>query len=220
MPARQQVLLMRHPQTFANTEHFLSGRKDVELTQLGVSQMYEAIGALAAWRPDRIWCSPLARCRAIAEEVAAALGLSCEVHEELAEIEFGSVQDWTHERLVSAGYSFPWPFDDAGRSLPAPGAESFEELVERARLVLDELRPLSGRTACITHGGFTRALIGAALDTPLTSFWNLQVRNVSSQIMSCDGRRFALEALGLRPEELRLRSARAPLDEDFWSDVR
>ena len=181
---RQRILVMRHPQTTANVGHLLSGTEDVDLTGEGERQMFRAIDALVAWAPDRIWTSPLSRCRAIGEEAAARLGVPCEVHDNLHEIEFGSVQGLTV-------------------------AEVRDQLVSRGAALLDELRPLEGRTACVTHGGFTRALLGAVFGTPLSTFWNVCLPNVSSQVLTCDGDAFSLAALALAPEEV-VRRAKSP----------
>ena len=197
-----RILVMRHPQTLANIAHTLSGRKDVDLTPEGEKQLFRAVRAIIAWKPNRIWTSPLSRCKAIGEEAAAALGVSCEVHDRLAEIEFGPLQGFTRPQLHASGYSFPWKIDGRGLSVAPPGAESFEELLSRAAGLLGELRPLSGRTVCITHGGFTRALLGAAFRIPIDTFWNLRIPNVSSQILTCDGKSFTLAALALAPEEV------------------
>ncbi|WP_058270355.1 histidine phosphatase family protein [Olsenella massiliensis] len=202
MMRRHRILAMRHPETLANVAHTLSGRKDVDLTERGEAQMARAVRALCAWGPDRLWTSPLSRCRAVAEEASALLGVPCTVVEDLQEIEFGSAQDLTLEELERRGLSFPWRFGADGRSRPAPGAESFEELLERGHAVLDLLRPLDGATACVTHGGLSRALVGAALGASASSFWNLRVANVSSLELSCDGDAFTLCSLGLSPEEL------------------
>ena len=171
-----RILVMRHPQTTANIDHILSGRSDVDLTEEGERQLFRAAQAVVVWRPDRIWVSPLSRCKAIGEEAAVALGILCEVHPNLAEIEFGPVQGLTSAKLREQGYDFPWR--------------------------LDELRPLEGRTACITHGGFTRGLLGAVMGTPLTTFWNVRLPNVSSQVLTCDGKTFTLAGLALAPEEV------------------
>ena len=81
-----RVLFMRHPRTVFNDTGLLSGHIDVELSEAGVSQAHRAAVALAAWQPDRILCSPLRRCRAIADEAAAALGQDVIVDERLIEL--------------------------------------------------------------------------------------------------------------------------------------
>ena len=92
---RQRILVTRHPETRANIAGTLSGRSDVDLSAEGEDQMYRAIRAIVAWRPDRIWTSPLSRCQSIAREAANALGIPCEVNPNLADIEFGRAQGLT-----------------------------------------------------------------------------------------------------------------------------
>ena len=145
MGARQHILIMRHPETIANARHVLSGRKDVDLTPRGERQMYQAIDAIEAWKPDRIWTSPLSRCKSIAEEAASRLKVPCRVEDGLQEMEFGSAQDLTISELSKRGLHFPWSFDGQGHSVTAPGAESFETLLARAKGVLDRLFPLQDR---------------------------------------------------------------------------
>ena len=193
---------MRHPETVANTRRFLSGREDVELTERGERERLEAIEAVCAWGPDRVWSSPLSRCTTIAEAAAERLHVPFEVHENLVELEFGSVQNVPYDEVAELGYPFPWHLDERGRSIAAPGAEDFEHLRARAKALLAELLPLEGRTACVTHGGLTRGLLGAVFDTPLETFWNVSISNVSSQVLTCDGTTFRLAALGLAPREV------------------
>ncbi|WP_417118497.1 histidine phosphatase family protein [Olsenella phocaeensis] len=203
---RQRILLMRHPETTANLAGTLSGRSDVDLSPEGERQMARAVEALVAWEPDRVWSSPLSRCLAIAREAAWRLGVPLEVRQELAEIEFGPAQGLTVGELRAMGYDFPWALGPDGRSRAPEGAERFEELFARAHGLLEALRPLGGRTACVTHGGLTRAVLASALQIPLTSFWRLRLPNVSSQVLACDGTSYTLVAIGLAPEEVRRRA--------------
>ena len=203
---RQRILVTRHPETRANIAGTLSGRSDVDLSAEGEDQMYRAIRAIVAWRPDRIWTSPLSRCQSIAREAANALGIACEVNPNLAEIEFGRAQGLTLAQVRELGYDFPWQLDGEGRSHPIQGGESFEHLYARAGALLEQLRPLEGRTSCVTHGGFTRALLGRMMSVPLDTFWNVRIPNVSSQVIICDDGTFRLASLGLAPEEVVRRS--------------
>ena len=71
-----RVLLMRHAQTHANAQGFFLGRRDEGVTGLGEEQSRRAVAGLVAWRPDRIICSPLKRCKTmIAEPAARELGI-------------------------------------------------------------------------------------------------------------------------------------------------
>lgn len=199
---RQRVLFMRHPETISNTQHFFSGRLDVPLTPNGERQRERAVEALVAFAPDRILCSPLSRARGLAEMAAERLGVPCTPLDDLLEIDFGPLEGMSVDRAMNEGLGFPWPLDDAGVSTPPEGAESFEHLRGRCRSVLEYLRPLEGRTACVTHGGFLRMLLAAVYDIPLTLFWNQHVLNVSSHYLTCDGATYALGGFNLSPEEV------------------
>ena len=203
---RQRILVTRHPETMANIAGTLSGRSDVDLSAEGEDQMYRAIRAIVAWRPDRIWTSPLSRCQSIAREAANALGIPCEVNPNLAEIEFGRAQGLTLAQVRELGYDFPWQLDDEGRSHPIQGGESFEHLYARAGSSAGPAEAAGGphlvRHAWRLHQGVP----GQDAQRPLDTFWNVRIPNVSSQVVTCDDGTFRLASLGLAPEEVVRRS--------------
>lgn len=202
-----RVLFMRHPETEGNVRQFLSGRRDVALSAKGALQAERGAEAIVAWRPDRIVSSPLSRCRAIADRAASVLGLDVVVDERLIEIDFGSVEGLTRRDLAERGLAFPWQIE-GGISRPAPGAESFEHLIARARDFVSDAATWEGKSACITHGGLSRALLAAVYDIPVDTFWNRVIPNVSSQVFVSDGTSLALQSAGLTPEELKARAVR------------
>ena len=215
---RQRILVMRHPETPANTEHFFSGRRDVPLTSRGERQRERGVDALVAFGPERIWCSPLSRCRNLAEEAGERLGIPVRVDDDLVELDFGELEGTRFEASNSGPTQFPWPLDEYGHSLPAPGAESFEHATARANHLMDELRPLAGRTALVTHGGFSRILIAAMYDVPYDRFWNVHLANVCSAYYTCNGKSFYLGGFNLTPDEVIERSTKPnPYDlRDIW----
>lgn len=200
-----RVLFMRHPQTVSNVEHFFSGRLDVGLSELGKRQAAEAADALVAWRPDRIVTSPLSRCHAIADAAAEALGIEVIEDERLIEIEFGAIEGVPVAELSERGFTFPWPIVD-GHSVTAEGGESFEELIARARSFVSWVATQPGKTACVTHGGLTRAVFAAVYDIPVERFWYHVFVNVSSQVFVSNGRHLVLQTSGLLPAELKARA--------------
>ena len=127
VPAQvHRILFMRHPESVANTQRFFSGRRDVELTEHGVEQREHAVRALVAFHPDRIWTSPLSRCKDMAQMAATELGIPCEVKDDLAEMDFGILESKrfadAEEILKPYGLTFPWASDENGHSIPAPEA--------------------------------------------------------------------------------------------------
>ena len=200
-----RVIVTRHPETLNNAEHTYSGRRDVALTECGRSQATQAAEAISAWKPERIVTSPLQRCRAIADKAAQNLGLEPMVDERLIEIDFGAIEGVKVSEVKSHGFEFPWPIVD-GRSVPAPGGESFEDLIARARSFVDWVSTQPGKTACVTHGGLSRAIFAAVYDESVERFWNRVIVNVSTQVFVSDGTSLALQSAGLSPDELTLRA--------------
>lgn len=209
MAIKSRILVMRHPETVANTQRFFSGRGEVTLSERGLVQREHGLDALVAFAPERIWCSPLSRCHDMASMAAERLGIECEVVDDLIELEFG-VLEGSHFKGafqgVGEGGTFPWPVDEHGVSHPAKGGESFEHAAERARRVLARLRGLDGKTALITHGGFSRVFLSTVYEIPYSKFWFVSLANVSSMYFTCDGTDFYLGGFNLSPEEVIERS--------------
>ena len=200
-----RVLFMRHPETVSNVQHWYSGVKDVYLSPAGDAQRRRAIDALVCWKPDHIFCSPLSRCLSIAAVAAEHLGIEVVIDDRLAEINFGVIEGVDYDEIADMGYRFPWPFGVDGLSRPCPGGESFEDFVARAQSMLDTLKGVEGRVACVTHGGFMRAALAAAYTSSLEEFYHMKIGNVASMVMTCDGNEFSLAAFGLTPAEVRNR---------------
>ena len=200
-----RVIFMRHPQTEFNNTGKLSGRIDVGLSDYGREQAARAASAIIAWRPDRIITSPLSRCHAIADAAAKELGLTPIEDERIIELDFGEAEGIEKDRLPEMGLRFPWEIVD-GHSVAAPRAETFEQLIERAKGFVDHVATLPGKTVCVTHGGFSRAVFAAVYREPVELFWDRVIPNVSSQVFVSNGRRLALQTAGLTPEELHRRA--------------
>ena len=112
------------------------------------------------------------------------------------------------------GWSFPWALDAEGHSITAPGGETYEHALARVQSLLDDLESVRGRTVLLTHGGISRSILRAIYGTPADRFWRIQISNVSSFVLSYDGKRYFLAALGLTPEEVKRR-----VEEDVVKDL-
>lgn len=102
-----RVLLMRHAQTHANAQGFFLGRRDEGVTGLGEEQSRRAVAGLVAWRPDRIICSPLKRCKTmIAEPAAASSASRPQVDERLVEFDFGPIEGMSFDDVIERTFRF------------------------------------------------------------------------------------------------------------------
>lgn len=213
----QRILVMRHPQTTANVNQTLSGRRNVGLSEKGEEQAKRAIEALVIWKPDRIRCSPLKRCTALAFEASRRLGIEATVENRLIEMDFGAAEGLSAQDAAKHGWKFPWPVDENGHSIVAPGGESYEHALARIQSLLEDMKSYRGRTALVTHGGISRSILRAVYKIPAQTFWRIQISNACSFVLSWDGKRYYLAALGFTPEEvIRRTKENVVKDLDNW----
>jgi len=197
-----RVLLMRHAQTHANAQGFFLGRRDEGVTGLGEEQSRRAVAGLVAWRPDRIICSPLMRCKTmIAEPAARELGIEARVDERLVEFDFGPIEGMSFDDVIERDLPFPWGPRAAGWP-PDGGGESFDGFLARIRSASDDLERLEGRTAVVVHGGVIRGFMGNWLNMGTDEVNHLIVRNVDGFVFRVRPGFAELESYGIHPEDL------------------
>lgn len=149
-------VFLRHGQSSANAEGWLSGWDDVPLTPLGLEQARAAGEALLELRIARCLTSDLQRAWRTAALVIAGRDVPVHRVPELRERHMGTLQgvawaearaDGRHERWLR-----PW---DVG----PPGGESHRDAVRRALAALrhwDDGTP----TLVVAHGSLLRGLVG------------------------------------------------------------
>ncbi len=168
------LLLVRHGHTRGNRAHGsapLSGWYDVPLDARGEAEA-RAVGVRLARHPAArlVFCSPLVRARATAEEIARAARsvlaprdglreIHCGVCEGLpiAEVERRFAHAW-RENLRQADPEFRWP-----------GGESYAEFRARVVAALDaiaaEVDADGGAAVVVTHAGVISQAIGSLVGT-------------------------------------------------------
>lgn len=182
--APTRLLLLRHGQTSMSVDKRYSGRGDVELTELGLSQAGAAGERLAKMTgvatsdagAAPIVTSPLVRTRQTADEVAAATGGTCEVHDGLVETDFGEWEGLTFAE-TSERYSElhgRWLGDP---TVAPPGGETLERVAERVSAACDDLlQRYAGRTVVVvSHVTPIKAVLRRALDVGPAVFYRLHL---------------------------------------------
>lgn len=147
------VYLVRHGRTELNASGQLRGQLDPPLDEVG-RQEAEALGAvLAPLEPSVVVTSPLRRAAGTAEAIAGECGLVAEVDPALVDRDYGP---WAGSRLEDV--LAQW-----GALSNAPGVEPLDDLLERARLALDDVlaRVRSGRAVVVAHDAVNRTLLMA-----------------------------------------------------------
>lgn len=194
-----EIYLFRHGETDWNKQRRLQGQSDVPLNAFGIELAEKTAKALAQEGTvfDRVFSSPLSRALETARILAGGRDIPLETDKRLMEMNFG----------VYEGGEFDPPKTDPSHPLynflckpecyvPSAGAESFEEVMGRARAFLQEkILPLEGScgTVLVTaHGAFNRCLLRTIAPTSLEDFWKVGLPNCAVSILSLKGGRFEI----------------------------
>ena len=172
-----RLLVVRHGHVEGMSPERFRGRRDIDLSELGVRQAQAtAQGIAARWRPVAIYSSPLRRCLQTAAAIGAACGgLPATALDDLNDLHYGDWEWHTHEEVRAR-----WPelFDcwfAAPQLVRFPHGESLQDLLARMANVLRRVRERhAGETVVVVgHSGCNRALLLQTFDQPLSAFWRL-----------------------------------------------
>ena len=171
-----RILLIRHGHVEGIKPERFRGRADVPLTDSGVSEAAAVAGRIAsAWRPIKVYTSPMKRCIDTGGAIAKACQVDAEILDDLNDIDYGAWQWKSYEEIQRAE---PQRFTIWFARPPFtrfPDGESFQELVARSA---DALRLVVGRhsddtVVLVAHDSVNRALLLQLLDQPLSAYWRL-----------------------------------------------
>lgn len=151
------------------------GQTDDPLSATGWRQMWDAVGGQAPWQC--IVSSPLSRCKAFAEQLAARHGLPLDVDARLMEIGFGAWEGRTAERLRAEDPEQIRRFYHDPVNARPVGAEPLEVFRIRVIAAFDELaqRHAGEHVLLVTHAGVMRAVVAHVLSAPLEAIYRIDV---------------------------------------------
>ncbi|MDF1541726.1 MAG: histidine phosphatase family protein [Anaerosomatales bacterium] len=169
-----EFLIVRHPETWANVEGRFVGRGESPYTERGRRQFDLLAARIAAFRPDAVWSSPLARAHDVAVAAAGACEATVTLDDRLLELDFGQAEGLTWPEIEAAGLEFDYRSVDTP---VAPGGESRGQIETRSAAFADSLVTAGGRHAVCTHGGVFRAMLVHLLGLSITDIWAFHIRN-------------------------------------------
>jgi len=139
--------------------------------------MRAAVGDHRPW--EAILTSPLARCRAFAEKLAARLALPLEMDARLMEVGFGEWEGRTAEELLATDSERLTRFwNDPLRHAP-PGGETLTAFRDRILAAWEDIlaRHAGRHVFIVGHAGTIRIVVCHTLDMPLDRLFRIQVPN-------------------------------------------
>ncbi len=167
--------LIRHGEPEGGARYRGHGVDD-PLSPRGWTQMETAVGEHRPWQA--IVTSPLRRCRAFAERLAARHGLPCQVDEDLKEVGFGAWEGKTRAQVQAEDAASYHAFYRDPVGARPPGAEPLEAFLARVGRAWDRLQARDEpHLLVVTHAGVVRALVALALEAPPAALYRLQVDN-------------------------------------------
>ena len=173
-----KIYLVRHGQDKDNEKGILNGRRNKELTEIGINQAKELALKIkeANIKFDKIYSSPLKRAYKTAEIIKDTLNnKEVEVLENLIERDFGIMSG----KLISDIEKFCSP--DVFKSntityfLNPEGSETFPELLQRAKELLNNIKNKyeEGSILLVTHGDFGKMIYASYYNIPWLEVLNL-----------------------------------------------
>jgi probable phosphoglycerate mutase len=196
-----KIYLFRHGETGWNKGHRLQGRSDIPLNEFGRELARITAKALEEVAFDRAFSSPLERALETAQIIIGTRDIPVQTDERLVEMNFGSYEGSSYD-LPKKDLSHPLHdfFRKPESYVPPEGAESFQEVMERAASFLQEkILPLEGSCGNVliaAHGAFNRCLLGTISQYPMDTFWEISLPNCAACILSLEKGKFRIEEVG------------------------
>lgn len=183
-----RLLLIRHGATPCNEQrpYVLQGNSiNQALSERGRRQAAAVGHFLREFSIDRVICSPLLRARETAEAIAAPHALTIETLEPLVEVCVGRWEGMAWEAIMA---EYP---EEYARFMDDPsvhcylGGESYWDVYERARPVLDELLQSSpGQTVVVVaHNVVNRVLLADLLGIELRRAKDIRQTNTGINVI-------------------------------------
>ena len=169
--------LMRHGEPVGGRRY--RGQVDDPLSEKGWAQMQAAVGDAAPW--TRIVSSPLTRCRAFAEALAARHGLPLQFDDRLKEVGFGSWEGKSAAEIEAEAPGTLARFKADPVSARPAGAEPLADFHARVASALDDLLAQHDRQhlLLVGHAGVMRMALAWALHVPLAHAYRIEVATAS-----------------------------------------
>ena len=131
-----QLYVMRHGETSWNTERKIQGRTDVELTENGKEMARLSAEGMKDIKFDYIYSSPLTRAYTTAEIICKNRDIPIFTDDRLMEVCFG---EWEGKDITTRKDMLEAFFDDPVNYAATGGAESYDDILKRARDFLEDV---------------------------------------------------------------------------------
>jgi len=172
-----RILLVRHGHVEGILPERFRGRRDVDLSPLGMRQAQATAQHIARTaRPQIVYSSPLRRCVQTGSAIAAACAASLEVLDDLNDMHYGDWEWCTYEEMREQSPALFERWFRAPHLVRFPHGDSLQDLVARVANVLRLLleRHRDETVVVVGHSSGNRAMLLQTLEQPLSAYWCLE----------------------------------------------
>jgi phosphoserine phosphatase len=171
-----KILLVRHGHVEGIDPPRFRGREQLSLTARGRAEASAvALRIASAWRPSKIYTSPMGRCIATGDTISQACKAAAEICDDLNDIDYGSWQFRPYEEIQQQNPILFAAWFATPHLIRFPNGESLQDLVARSanalRLIVSS-HP-DDTVVLVSHDNLNRALLLQLLDQALSSFWRV-----------------------------------------------
>lgn len=154
------LTLLRHT-TVDVPPGMIYGQTDVPLNASFNDEAAMVIEQIAPITFDAVYSSPLSRCLRLAQKISSEVKTDIR----LMELNFGDWEGKLWGDIDQTPEAKAWFADYVNN--PAPGGESYTQLIHRCKVFIEELKKFNQENICIvTHGGPIRAFKSILEKTP------------------------------------------------------
>lgn len=171
-----KILLIRHGHVDGISPERFRGQTELALTDKGLAQAAALAERIRReWHPAAIYTSPLQRCVATGEAIAAATSAPRRVLKSLIDLDYGAWQWHTFEEVQNRSPALFALWHCAPHLVRFPQGDALQDLFARAadaiRFVLEHHHDET--VVLVGHDSVNRAILLQILDLPSSAYWRL-----------------------------------------------
>jgi len=181
-----KLILVRHGETQWNKEKRIVGHTEIELNEVGRSQVMQLARVLSGETVSAIYSSPLRRARQTAEEIARVHHLDIRVKDALKEFDAGDMNGMTILEVSERYGDFFDRWMEGVPGLRMPGGESLSELKHRAWPAVEQIikdHQDDDVIIIVSHTITILTIVNSALGMSLENFRRLRLEVGSISVL-------------------------------------
>lgn len=176
-----KVYLARHGESEGNIKNVFYGRTDFPLTEKGRTEAVNLGKEIALYEIERCYSSTLIRARHTAELALKDNEMPLTLHDELMEQDMGEWECLEFTEIVNDPLEYGAEFIRSWAEVDVPGGESFEDVKNRVRPLLEKIIEADENVLLVAHYGSLTAVCALllGLDDEAAGVFNFEHERLS-----------------------------------------